>query len=57
VVSNRDGRLYITDYGNNRLVRIDDIAGAGWMSLSGTGGGSFSRPTGIFVQQYPWGPG
>ena len=29
-----DGKIYVADYGNNRIVRIDDITGAGWISYN-----------------------
>jgi sugar lactone lactonase YvrE len=34
------GRIYVADYGNNRVVRMDDISGAGWTALGKQGGGS-----------------
>ncbi len=43
------GRLYITDSANDRVVRVDDMTGAGWTALGRTGAGrhEFVFPTGI----------
>ena len=45
------GRIYITDWTGNRIVRINDMTGAGWTTLGtwGTGVKQFSRPIGISV--------
>lgn len=42
-------RIYFSDWGNNRIIRIDDITGAGWTTYgtSGSGVGQFSRPLGL----------
>jgi sugar lactone lactonase YvrE len=53
--TNPPAHIYITDQNNNRIVRIDDLTGAGWVSLgkagntSGTGVGEFWGPAGIAV--------
>ena len=39
-----EGRLYIADRENHRLVRMDDIAGNGWLALTGAGGDRLSNP-------------
>jgi streptogramin lyase len=36
------GKIYVSDFGNGRIVRIDDMTGAGWTTLSG-----FTNPEGI----------
>ena len=43
--------IYLTDSGNNRIVRMDDMTGAGWISLGSTGTGTkqFQLPSGIHV--------
>jgi len=33
------GRIYVMDTGNSRLVRMDDMNGANWITFSGTGSG------------------
>ena len=33
------GHIYITDYGNNRIVRMDDMSGTGWTAFGAQGGG------------------
>ena len=38
------GHLYIGDRENRRVVRMDDIAGDGWVALSGAGGNVLSTP-------------
>ena len=45
------GRIYIVDSGNNRIVRIDDITGANRVDLgaAGVGTNQFSLPMGIFI--------
>jgi DNA-binding beta-propeller fold protein YncE len=45
------GAIYITDAGNNRVVRIDDMSGAGWTAFgaSGSGPNQFNTPIGIYV--------
>ncbi len=44
-------QIYVTDLGNNRIVRVDDMSGAGWTTLGSQGGGTnqFDKPRGIFV--------
>lgn len=46
------GQIYVTDLGNSRLVRIDDMTGEGWTTLGSYGSGSkqFVGPNGVFVQ-------
>lgn len=43
------GQIFVSDI--NRIVRIDDMTGAGWISFGtpGNGIGQFHPPTGIFV--------
>lgn len=45
------GRIYVTDYGNNRIVRVDDMTGTNWkvFGSSGSGADQFSGPAGIAV--------
>jgi sugar lactone lactonase YvrE len=45
------GRIYIVDSGNSRIVRIDDINGTNRVDLgtSGIGTNQFSLPMGIFI--------
>jgi len=47
----RAGRIYVADSGNNRIVRMDDMTGAGWTALGHRGAGvnEFCYPAGIFV--------
>jgi DNA-binding beta-propeller fold protein YncE len=33
------GRIYVADFGNNRLVRMDDMTRAGWATLGTLGSG------------------
>lgn len=45
------GRIYVADESNSRIVRVNDMTGAGWTIL-GTLGievGEFKFPAGIFV--------
>lgn len=44
-------KIYIVDSGNDRIVRIDDMTGAGWTTFGtfGDGTNQFSDPKGIFV--------
>jgi ribosomal protein S11 len=48
-----DGQFYITDTGNNRIVRIDDITGKNWTTLgtAGSGANQFNQPHGISLVQ------
>jgi ribosomal protein S11 len=43
------GRIYVADSGNNRIVRIEDMTGAGWTSFGspGSGVGQFNLAAGI----------
>jgi DNA-binding beta-propeller fold protein YncE len=45
------GRIYVTDAPNHRIVRIDDMSGAGMISFGsrGNGVGQFEEPIGIAV--------
>jgi streptogramin lyase len=49
----RTGRIYVADSGNNRITRMDDMTGAGWMTLGSEGAGvnQFTHPSGIFVDK------
>lgn len=51
VALDADGRIYVTDNANNRIVRMDSISGAGAVPFgtTGAGNGQFSDPTGVFV--------
>ena len=44
-------QLYLTDQNNNRIVRVDDMAGTGFVAFgtAGSGTGNFSQPTGLSV--------
>ncbi len=44
-------RIFVASLGNDQIVRIDDMTGAGWTSFGSRGGGAneFLGPTGIFV--------
>lgn len=46
------GRIYVADSWNGRIVRMDDITGAGWTVFGsrGAGNGQFSLPGAIFIQ-------
>lgn len=37
-----EGRIYVADRGNNRVVRMDDLRGAGWVETTG-----LAEPTGV----------
>lgn len=43
------GRIYIADFGNNRIVRMDDMNGTNWAAFGSTGSGigEFNRPTNL----------
>jgi hypothetical protein len=47
------GQIFVTDQGNHRIVRVNDMTGAGWTTVGGPAAGSgirqFSAPGGIFV--------
>lgn len=45
------GRIYVADFGNSRIVRVNDMTGAGWTTVGkpGTGVNEFNGPAGIFV--------
>jgi len=45
------GHIYVADRGNSRIVRMNDISGAGWIMLgtSGSGVKQFNFPRGLFV--------
>ena len=44
-------KIYVADASNNRIVRMDDMTGAGWTEFGtfGNGPNQFSSPFGIFV--------
>src|SRR5205809_7574762 len=44
-------KIYVADESNNRIVRMDDMTGAGWTAFgtSGSGPNQFRCPRGIFV--------
>jgi DNA-binding beta-propeller fold protein YncE len=45
-----EGRIYIADYGNARVVRINDMDGTGWTAVYGTfESGFFDSPSGVAV--------
>jgi NHL repeat-containing protein len=46
------GKIYVADGGNSRVVRMDDMTGAGWTTLGSFGSGSnqFIVPLTIFVK-------
>src|SRR5207253_8106308 len=46
-----NGRIYITDNESNRIVRIDDMTGAGWVTFGslGSGVGQFHQPHDIAI--------
>src|SRR5262249_31405727 len=39
-------RIYIADWGNHRLVRMDDMRGTNWTTLGPAGDGAFRFPVG-----------
>jgi hypothetical protein len=45
--------VFVTDAYNNRIVRINDMTGAGWTTLGGWAAGSrvsqFAQPNGVVV--------
>ncbi len=43
--------IYVADWYNNRIVRMDDMTGAGWTALGtiGTGTNQCQSPVGVFV--------
>lgn len=43
--------FYVGDWDNGRVVRMNDMSGAGWTTLGkeGTGVNQFSHPSGVFV--------
>jgi len=45
------GRIYVADYGNNRIVRMDDLSGAGWTAFGKQGSGisQFNYPARVAV--------
>jgi sugar lactone lactonase YvrE len=47
----RAGRIYVADAGNARIVRMNDMTGAGWTTLGSLGRGvkQFRNPPGVFV--------
>jgi DNA-binding beta-propeller fold protein YncE len=52
VASDSAGRIYIADTGNNRIVRVDDMTGSGWTSLSASPlGEKFASPRALAFDQ------
>ena len=51
-LSIQPGGFYVAGFGNNRIVRVNDMTGAGWTTLGSLGNGkhAFSSPRGIFVR-------
>src|SRR5438309_8227231 len=49
-------KIYVADESNNRIVRMDDMTGAGWTAFgtSGSGPNQFRFPVGIFVSAAWW---
>src|SRR5262245_4224463 len=45
------GAIYVTDSSNNRVVRINDMTGAGWTTIGTQGAGvkQFNAPAGLYV--------
>jgi DNA-binding beta-propeller fold protein YncE len=45
------GRIYVADRENNRIVRMNDMTGAGWTTFGAEGSGTnqFNDPFSIFV--------
>ena len=45
------GHIYIADYGNHRIVRMDDMSGTGWTALGrhGSGSNQFNYPNQVAV--------
>jgi hypothetical protein len=46
------GQIFVADSTNNRIVRINDMTGAGWTTFGAQGSGpnQFSVTQGIFVR-------
>jgi len=46
------GQIYVADQRNNRIVRMDDMAGAGWTTfgIDGTLVNQFAGPVGTFAR-------
>lgn len=46
-----EGRIYVSDTANNRVVRMNDLTGAGWTTFGqqGKSVGQFHQPSDIFV--------
>ena len=46
IVVDSTGHIYTSDRGNNRVVRINNMSGAGWVTFgsSGSGAGQFNLP-------------
>lgn len=53
VAPDRQDPIYICELSNNRLVRINDMTGAGWVAIGTDGQGvhQFTFPMGIAVDQ------
>jgi hypothetical protein len=52
IVVDTAGRIFVVDAGNHRIVRMDDMTGAGWTTFgsAGTGVNQFLVPSAIFVK-------
>lgn len=47
------GRIYVADTDNHRIVRVNDMSGAGWTATGSAGAGpkQFNKPRGVFVDR------
>ncbi len=54
IITDAFERIYIADKGNHRIVRMDDMTGAGFLELSSLDGGGrlFSFPQGLALDPY-----
>src|SRR5437867_5364117 len=45
-------KIYVADASNNRIVRMDDMIGAGWteLGMSGSGPNQFNFPVRVYLQ-------
>jgi len=55
-VVDASGHIYVADFSNNRIVRMDDMTGTNWTTLggpgSGAGTGQFNTPAGIALDEH-----